>query len=383
LKLLVDGVFFQLNSTGIARVWRSLLPYVAMRGDFEVILLDRGNAPVLAGVTLIPFPSRKLAEQSADDSILIQRVCDHYGIDVFTSTYYTTPVCTPMLLMVYDMIPELFSFDLSLRPWMDKELAISFARRHLCISHNTRTDLLSLYPEIAPDQASVAWCGVDEAVFAVQDEQAVREFRSKHALHRPYFLFVGSRVQQNGYKNSRLFFDALTRMPSADFDVFCVGGEPQIEAEVLRQLPRGVQCTRAELTDTELALAYSGARALVYPSLYEGFGMPVIEAMASGCPVITTHHGSLREAAGDAACLVSGYSVEEMRHALGQLSDQAYRNELRVRGLEHARSFRWRAMADTFCREMQALDAEAKRGTYDAFFSGWRALREVHASVDC
>ena len=382
MKLLVDGVFFQINNTGIARVWRSLLPYVAATPGFELLMLDRGNAPDIEGIRRIPFPSRKLAEQSADDSLLIQRVCDCLGVDVFTSTYYTTPIDTPMLLMVYDMIPELFEFDLSQKAWMDKELAISFARRHLCISHNTRADLLSLYPEIPPEQVSAAWCGVDEAVFKAQDPAAVQRFRDRFGLRRPYFLFVGSRVQHNGYKNSKLFFDALKGIPSADFDVFCVGGEEHIEEDVLRQLPRGVRCQRANLTDAELALAYGGARALVYPSLYEGFGMPVIEAMACGCPVITTQHGSLREAAGQAACLISGYSVDEMRAAMHRMADEQYCSELRQLGLAHVQSFRWRTMAELFCSELHGLHAEARRGDYRQFFSEWRKLREIHASIE-
>jgi glycosyltransferase involved in cell wall biosynthesis len=382
LKLLIDGIFFQLDNTGIARVWRSLLPYVVLNSDIDVMMLDRGNAPAIDGVTLIPFPSRKLAEQSADDSILIQRVCDYFAVDVFTSTYYSTPISTPMLLIVHDMIPELFGFDLSQRPWMDKELAISFARRHLCVSRNTRDDLLSLYPEICSEQVSVQCCGVDKTVFTHQDASAVMEFRKKYGLLRPYFLFVGSRVQHNGYKNSKLFFDAIQAMDATDFDVFCVGGEEQIEAEVLRKLPHGVKCRRAELSDVELALAYGGARALIYPSLYEGFGLPVIEAMASGCPVITTHHGSLRESAGDSACLISGYSVEEMRSALEKMSEDDCRAHLRRQGLKHASGFSWHRMADTFCSELRALDLEAKRGDYDAFFTKWRALREIQASVD-
>ena len=382
MKLLIDGVFFQLNNTGIARVWRSLLPYLVKNTNIEIIMLDRGNAPFIEGITLIPFPSRKLTEQSADDSILIQRICDHFAVDVFTSTYYTSPVSTPMLLMVYDMIPELFGFDLTQRPWLDKELAISFSRRHLCTSHSTRDDLLSLYPEISPELTCVEWCGVDESVFREQNPEAVSGFRAKFGLQRPYFLFVGSRVQHTGYKNSKLFFDAIKRLSAPDFDIFCVGGEPRIEPEVLKQLPLGVKCMRAELTDAELALAYAGARALVYPSLYEGFGMPVAEAMATGCPVITTHHGSLREAAGNAACLISGYSESEMCAALGRMSDNAYRKSLSDLGMAHAKNFRWKHMADKLCYELQALHAEANRGDYDHFFAQWQDLRQIQASVD-
>lgn len=325
-RLLVDGVFFQLSNSGIARVWRSILGAVAARSDFEVFFMDRGHAPRIDGVHYIPFPRvHKQFAHSAADSLLIQKVCDHYKIDVFTSSYYTTPVSTPMLLMVYDMIPELFGFDLNQRAWMEKGTAISYAQSYLCISHNTRSDLLAFYPEIQPGKVVVAHCGVDEALFYPRDSSAIKRFRQRFRLDRPYFLFVGSRVQHTGYKNSQLFFDALSRMRESRFDVFCVGGEPEMERAILDSLPAGVRYRCVELTDEELALAYGGALALVYPSLYEGFGMPVIEAMASGCPVITTHNGSLAEAAGDAAHLISGMSVDEMCQALERIQDDAYR----------------------------------------------------------
>jgi glycosyltransferase involved in cell wall biosynthesis len=104
--------------------------------------------------------------------------------------------------------------------------------------------------------------------------------------------------------------------------------------------------------------------------------------MASGCPVITTHHGALAEAAGDAACLISGLSVEEMCSALDRMQDAAYRQMLNEKGLAHARKFRWQKMVQTFGEEVEQLNQEARKGTYDSFFSEWKRLREIQASVD-
>ncbi len=381
MRLVVDGVFFQLNSTGIARVWVSILTILGRRDDMEIFLLDRGDAPHVKGITNVPFPSYKPVS-SAADSALIQAVCDHLGADVFTSTYYTSPLTTPMVLMVYDMIPEIFEFDMSARFWMEKETAISYAQRYLCISHSTKNDLLRFYPEIGSDIAGVAHCGVDTGVFRQRPAKEIAAFRKTHGLTRPYFLFVGSRVQTKSYKNSDLYFNALREMAQVDFDVLCVGGEETIEPSVLDNLPPGAQALRVQLSDHDLSLAYGGAIALVYPSLYEGFGMPVIEAMASGCPVITTHHGSLAEAAGDAAHLIEGHSVSEMADALNHLRDKGVQDDLRARGLTHAAQFSWEPMAERMDGLFQQVIAAARTEQSRAFFAGWKKVRALQADVD-
>ena len=130
------------------------------------------------------------------------------------------------------------------------------------------------------------------------------------------------------------------------------------------------------------ACRLSRARVVVVPSLYEGFGMPVIEAMASGCPVITTPHGSLAEAAGDAALFINGESPEEMRGALARILDPAVREDLRGRGLRQAARFRWPDMASVFAASVESLLDEARAGTYDAFLAEWKRLRQIQANVE-
>lgn len=380
-RLLVDGVFFQRAQTGIARVWRSILPTLARRMD--VILLDRGDAPDLDGVESIPFPSVIGAgvPPTAAESVAIEALCAHYGADVFVSTYYSLPLGTPALQLVYDMIPETLGFDLTARDWQEKEAALLFARAHACISGTTRDDLLRFYPEIDADRVTVAHCGVEPDVFFPRSDPEVDDFRRRHASSGAYLLMVGSRLQADGYKNGAHLFEALSGMPRRDdLSVLCAGGEAEVPTLIMGGHP--VPVCRVDLSDDNLARAYCGAEALVYPSLYEGFGMPVAEAMACGCPVITTRHGALAEVAGDAALLVSGHDLTEMRAALEEVRKPETRSRLAAAGPERAAAFRWDAMADHVADRIEQLVAEACAGQHAAFLSQWAELRRLQADVD-
>jgi glycosyltransferase involved in cell wall biosynthesis len=380
MALVVDGMFFQLAQSGIARVWRAILPLLAKKLDMPIIFLDRGGVTGdFEGIEIVPFPAYKPLYNPAE-SRLLEQVCQHYGATVFASTYYSTPLQTPSLLLVYDMIPEHLDFDLTQRIWREKEIAIAHARRHVCISQSTRKDLLKFYPELDPACTTVAYCGIDPAVFRPIEKDAVSQFRQRSGLERPYYVFVGSRVQEKNYKNAGLFFDAVASMQERDFDVLCVGGGKDTSG--LEAICKRRRVVQMDLDDESLARAYAGAAALVYPSLYEGFGLPVAEAMSCECPVITTSHSSLPEVAGDAAVLVSGFSVPEMVEALRSVRDPLKREDLVRRGKVQAAKFRWEPFADEVADAIRATAADANTGAYSAFYKHWAQLRELQGEVD-
>ena len=375
MALVIDGVFFQLAQSGIARVWRAALPLLARKLEMPIVFLDRGGFDEeIPGIEVIPFPAYK-SKFTPQDSALLERVCRHYDAKVFISTYYTSPMQTPSMLLVYDMIPERLGFDLTPRDWREKEIAIAHARRHICISHNTRKDLLECYPELNPETTTVAHCGVDPTVFKPADEKAIADFRQKMELSRPYYMFVGSRIQANNYKNASLFFDALKTMPEVDFDVLCVGGEKTVDST-------GHRIIQVDLDDEDLARAYGGATALVYPSLYEGFGLPVLEAMSSGCAVISTTRGSLAEVAAGAALTIEGTSIPEMVAALRSVRDPLVRARLVEQGIRRAEKFRWDPFADEIAQAVRTIAAKSSAGDYAAFYSNWAALRKLQGEVD-
>ena len=183
------------------------------------------------------------------------------------------------------MIPEQLGLDLTIPMWREKHHGIKHASAYITISVNTAKDLVNFFPNINKNQITVAHCGVP-AVFSPAIVEEIQQFKVKYSINKPYFILVGQRLGAGGYKNTLLFFKALTQLKNnQDFEIVCVGGEPTLEAEFYPYIQQ-FKIHLLQLSDEELKQAYSGATALVYPSKYEGFGMPIAEALACGCPVI-------------------------------------------------------------------------------------------------
>jgi len=344
--LVIDGVFFQIGYTGIARVWQSLLnEWKKSHFSEHIIVIDRGNtAPKVDGIFYYSMPLYNY-NQKALESEKLQAVCDQFDADLFISTYYTLPLSTPSILMVHDMIPEVIGLDLQEHWWKEKYYSILYANRYICVSQNTAKDLLKFYPHIDKSFIKVFLNGVDEGFHPASDLE-VLENKVKLGIELPYFLLVGSRMSLNGYKNAILFFKALAQWEdSQKIAVVCIGGESELEEELLL-LADAVKIQLFRLDDKELRAIYSGAIALIYPSLYEGFGLPIVEAMACGCPVITCRNSSLTEVAEDAAIYVDEYDVTEMLQALEQVQRIEIRQKLIEEGLKQANKFSWNKMAN-------------------------------------
>jgi glycosyltransferase involved in cell wall biosynthesis/SAM-dependent methyltransferase len=342
LTILVDGVFFQRYRTGIARVWRSLLEEWAENGFAKhIIVLDReGTSPKIAGIRYCTVPAYDYSNTDADREML-QQVCDETGADLFISTYYTTPLSTPSVFMAYDMIPEVVGANLNEPMWKEKHHAIRHALAYIAISENTASDLAKFFPEITSKSVTVAHCGV-QSLFSPASQEDIKGFKNKYGISKPYFISVGGAAD---YKNSILFFKAFAQLASKQgFEIVCTGSGVVLEGE-LRNYTLGTVVHKLQLNDEELRLAYAGAVALVYPSKYEGFGLPVLEAISCGCPVITCPNASIPEVAGEAALYVNDEDVEGLTDALCEIQKPKVRNSLIAAGLEQAKKFSWSKMA--------------------------------------
>lgn len=379
-QIVIDGVFFQFGNSGIAQVWRSLLERWST-GPFaqHIVVLDRdGTAPRIPNIRYRPVRAYDY-DNTADDAIMLQRICDEKGADLFISSYYTTPLTTPSVFMGYDMIPEVIGSDLEQTGWKEKHYGIMHASGYITISESTARDLCKFFPHIPPEHVTVAHCGIRDA-FSPADSEAVQAFKEKFGIAQPYFLTVGDRTGVNGYKNAILLFRALSKLVNkSEIEVVCVGGRPKLEAE-LAALAEGVKVTVVSLSDEDLSQAYTGALALVYPSRYEGFGLPIVEAMACGCPVITCRFASIPEVAGEAALYIDPASPYEMIDALYKVQNPGVRSELVEAGFEQCRRFSWEHMAE---RVAEALIKTGHRlaQTKESTSPVWGAFRKLQSQI--
>lgn len=260
------------------------------------------------------------------------------NFDVFHPTYYhpyfLESLSKPLVITVHDMIHELYPhYFTHIDPHTAgyKGKVINAADHIIAISESTKRDLQKFYP-IADDKITVIHHGYNmqqTATPAVQAEVAGK-----------YLLFVGDRF---GYKNFELFIKAVAPLLlKYNLRLVCTGGGSfsVTECELLDSVEITQLVTQISATDSELAGLYRHAEAFVYPSLYEGFGLPVLEAFYNNCPVIMSNASSLPEVGGNAACYFDPTSQQLIRDAIEKvISNNQLQNELRIKGQQQLKLF--------------------------------------------
>jgi glycosyltransferase involved in cell wall biosynthesis len=261
------------------------------------------------------------------------------GADLVHATYYgpaTRRRGSPLVLTVYDMIHELMPDTDDVTAKLKRQ-AVEAADHVLCISEQTQSDLLRILG-IPVAKTSVTYLAHSMPIVRPNELGVPRQGK------RPFVLYVGLR---DGYKNFGSFLRAfaLSSALKLEFDILCFGGGSlsTSEREVARTLGlKDEQLHYRSGDDSALAQAYSEALAFVYPSLYEGFGIPPLEAMARGCPVICSDSSSIPEVVGDAAELFDPTEEESIRKSLEAVClDPLRQSNLRQAGLRRQALFSW------------------------------------------
>jgi len=304
---------------------------------------------------------RILWEQLAWPLLAVRR-----RLDLLHSMAFVAPVWRPCptVVTVYDLsflhFPNRYPFLQRLYLTTQTRRSCRQARRVVTISQSGKEDVHRFFG-VRSEQIDVIYPGVDDA-FHPRSAGEVEAFRRQQGLPERFVLHVGTLQPR---KNLPTLLKAMARLRRHDLPLILVGGKGWFYQEIFAQVERlGLREQvrfAGYVPDEVLPLWYSAASLLVFPSIYEGFGLPVIEAMACGTPVVAADTSAIPEAAGDAALLFPSQSVDALvSQTLAVLDNREQAATMRQRGLEQAAEFSWaragEAMVATYGR---ALDPEA------------------------
>lgn len=316
-----DDVIFQLQQAGgISNYWRNVTESPLIENEFGIARGGKGD-----------FLHSKARRQ------IVKCQSVHVPINfqgIFHSSYYRLPdTKCRSVVTVHDFIYEKFGSGIS--RILNQRLiarAVKSAQAIICISHATKNDLLHIHGGVDENKVHVVHHGVDCSVFNrdnTRDEYAL-------GVSSEYILFVGAR---GGYKNFKV---AATAVKLHGGLQLAIVGAPLSPSERLFLDKNKVSFVElGYVSNSQLATLYRSAACFLYPSLYEGFGMPILEAMACGTPVITSDHPAVREVGGMASLFGNGVEVDSYVEALTEAISN--RSILSEAGLLHAKNFTWEA----------------------------------------
>ncbi len=381
MRILYDHQMFALQKFGgISRVFIELMKHLAPRPECEISWHRGWHVDGYDTTAFRPALSayagseeNPLAAAGTDRAVVNRQLFERFltegspgagPFDLYHPSYYDAgllglPKARRLVLTIPDLIPEKYFGPLERFQTLlqDRRTLIGRADLILAISESTKRDLLELFPEIAAAKVHVTLLA--SSMGEVQGTETPPEI----CRQKPFLLYVGTRSK---YKNFELLVRAFAARPAlADaYNVLCFGGTGELAEGELKPLPAGKARGAFHYLrggDALLKALYQQAAALVYPSRYEGFGLPPLEAMECGCPVICTASSSLPEVVGEAALFIDPDEPDLLVSQIESLASNAdQRAGLVAAGQAQAAKFDWRKTAEATLAAYQTLGAAAE-----------------------
>ena len=355
MKILFDYQIFTLQSYGgISRYYKCLTAELFnLNQDVEILAGIHRNRyisslpdGIVSGINIKKYPPTTGRLFQYLNHCLTSQQIKKIKPDIIHETYYSIinskPRTPPRIVTVYDMIHELHAnmFNKNDHTTRWKKNAFNRVDHIISISRNTKNDLIN-FLGIAPEKISVVHLAADSLSYS-------ENYDELFSYRKPFLLYVGSR---GGYKNFSGLLKAVStsKKIKAEFDIITFGGGKftQKEKKILAALGFDNQQVRQISGDDHiLAQLYKNATAFIYPSLYEGFGIPPLEAMACHCPVISSNSSSMPEVIGDAGEFFNPNSIEDMACAIEKVVfSESRMRELKEKGQDRLKLFSWEKCA--------------------------------------
>jgi glycosyltransferase involved in cell wall biosynthesis len=338
---------------GIGTYIQNLIPHIWSRCELVLLL-----APEDAERIDLPSSIQKVINSSGKYSLhelrSIAKDANRLKADVFHAPHYTTPygLKMPCVTTIHDVLhvrgKEYFSFPKRLYARTIISHACRASAAIIVDSEFTKQELLDMF-HVNETQVHVIHLGVSSIYSEKYSEKSVREFRNKYHLTKPTILYTGS---LKPHKNVEILIRAFKHMKQRSDLQLAFSGESITRKNNLWKLIKENEITKdvveiGQISRRELALAYRAASVVVLPSLYEGFGFSVLEAMAAGTPAIGSRVGSIPEIMGDGGTLFDPHSVEDLTSTLEKvLNDTDYRSTVIKKGYKNVERFSWNKCAE-------------------------------------
>jgi glycosyltransferase involved in cell wall biosynthesis len=359
----------KLHDFGIGTYIRNLLRHLArLDRATEFVLLCRPEDQ--AALNSLGENFRTVAETSGNysvsEQVRVPLALRREAVDLFHAPHYVLPplVRCRSVVTIHDCIHLMFP------EYLPNRVALAYARasirtaarratRIMTVSESSKRDILR-FVDIAPEKIDVIYNAYDERFAVEPREEEVVRVRDRFQLHDEFVLYAGNVKPHKNLERLIQAFDLVRQRGLDRLKLVIIGDEVSKYAALRRavhrhQLHKYVRFL-GYLPEETLAVMYRLAGVFVFPSLYEGFGLPPLEAMASGTPVVTSNVSSLPEVAGDAAMLVDPYHPEAIAEGIHKvLADAHTRREMRRKGLERARQFSW----ETSIKRVRQIYGEA------------------------
>lgn len=369
MRICIDARPIINKQTGLGRYTYNIinaLKKVDHQNDYLILVDDQLSPthPVFHGENdrfvykKCPIPGVTVRQQ-----LQLRQFLGDEKIDVYHYPHFDLPIAVarrfPSLFTVHDLTYLLhrgvFRGAEFLKKWYTQQimrLGIGAAKKIITVSDSTQKDLVDYFHlnGSAVSKVTTIYEACEPHFERINDHQRLQNFRQKWNLTKPYFLFIGERRPHKNLVRQIEAFGQFLKQGAQDFEFIIIGKsyndyfEPETRAEQLGLT--GKVRFLGYVDDDEIPLFYNGARAFLFASLYEGFGIPILEAMACGTPVVTSNMSSCQEIAGDAALLVNPYQVEDIGLAMAKVAtDETLRASLIQQGLERRKVFSWEIAA--------------------------------------